>query len=216
MFTERSDRRFILLRPHPEPAMASIRTALLTAAAAAISTACVTINVYFPAAAAEKAADRIIDDVWGAERGAPPPTSSLQQGLLRVTVGALELIVPAAQAAEPNLDISSPEITRLKTQMERRFAELKPLLDTGLVGLSADGYVAVRDPAAVPLAQRNAVRTLVGNENADRAALYREIASANNQPQWETQIREVFAGRWIAKAQGGWWYQDSGGAWHQK
>ena len=26
--------------------------------------ACVTINIYFPAAAAEKAADQIIDDVW--------------------------------------------------------------------------------------------------------------------------------------------------------
>jgi uncharacterized protein len=198
--------------------MARIHTGLLAAAAAAISVACVTINVYFPAAAAEKAADRIIEDVWGSERSVPtPPSSSLPQNLLRVAVGALELIVPAAQAAEPNLDISSPEIMRLKTQMERRFAELKPLLDTGLVGLSADGYVAVRDPAAVPLAQRNAVRTLVGNENADRAALYREIATANNQPQWETQIREVFAGRWIAKAQAGWWYQDSGGtSWQQK
>ena len=29
--------------------------------------ACVTINVYFPAAAAEKAADRIIEDIWGPE-----------------------------------------------------------------------------------------------------------------------------------------------------
>lgn len=26
--------------------------------------ACVTINIYFPAAAAEKAADKILDDVW--------------------------------------------------------------------------------------------------------------------------------------------------------
>jgi cytoskeletal protein RodZ len=26
--------------------------------------ACVTINIYFPAAAADKAADKIIDDVW--------------------------------------------------------------------------------------------------------------------------------------------------------
>lgn len=26
--------------------------------------ACVTINIYFPAAAAEKAADKIIEDVW--------------------------------------------------------------------------------------------------------------------------------------------------------
>jgi hypothetical protein len=30
----------------------------------AILPACVTINIYFPAAAAEKAADKIIDDVW--------------------------------------------------------------------------------------------------------------------------------------------------------
>lgn len=33
---------------------------------------CVTINIYFPAAAAEKAADRIIDEVWQLKNGAPP------------------------------------------------------------------------------------------------------------------------------------------------
>lgn len=27
-------------------------------------TACVTINIYFPAAAAEKAADKVIEEVW--------------------------------------------------------------------------------------------------------------------------------------------------------
>lgn len=32
--------------------------------AASLLAACVTINIYFPAAAAEKAADRIIDEVW--------------------------------------------------------------------------------------------------------------------------------------------------------
>lgn len=31
---------------------------------------CVTINIYFPAAAAEKAADRIIDEVWQIRGGA--------------------------------------------------------------------------------------------------------------------------------------------------
>ena len=35
--------------------------AIFSAAALA---ACVTINIYFPAAAAERAADRIIDEVW--------------------------------------------------------------------------------------------------------------------------------------------------------
>ena len=35
---------------------------------------CVTINVYFPAAAAEKAADRIIDEVWQLKEGGAPVT----------------------------------------------------------------------------------------------------------------------------------------------
>lgn len=34
------------------------------------TSACVTINIYFPAAAAEKAADRIIDEVWQLREGA--------------------------------------------------------------------------------------------------------------------------------------------------
>jgi hypothetical protein len=42
--------------------------------------ACVTINIYFPAAAAEKAADKIIDEVWqlkDAQEGAQPqPTET--------------------------------------------------------------------------------------------------------------------------------------------
>ena len=42
---------------------------ILFAGALALS-GCITINIYFPAAAAEKAADRIIDDVLG--KGAEP------------------------------------------------------------------------------------------------------------------------------------------------
>jgi len=51
--------------------------ALLLAMAFAAS-ACVTINIYFPAAAAEKAADRIIDDIYDAKDGgaAKPPASA--------------------------------------------------------------------------------------------------------------------------------------------
>jgi hypothetical protein len=35
---------------------------------------CVTINIYFPAAAAERAADRIIDEVWQLKPDAAKPT----------------------------------------------------------------------------------------------------------------------------------------------
>lgn len=196
---------------------------MLAVTGAAVTAACVTINVYFPAAAAEKAADRIIDDVWGDAAAPAPPTakpgtpqSAVEPPLQRLLIAGLDLLIPRAQAQQqPNLDLSSPEITRIKTQMETRFAELKPQLDSGTVGLAADGSVAIREPGAVPLASRNMLRALVANENADRAALYREIAVANQHPEWEAQIRAVFAQRWVAKAQAGWWYQDSGG-WKQK
>lgn len=179
--------------------------------------ACVTINVYFPAAAAEKAADRIIDDVWGPQKQAPkavaPPAPTSRLDPQRLLVGLLDLLVPPAAAQEPNIDVSSPEIAHLKAQMENRFVELKPQLDSGAVGLSNDGFLAARE---IPLAQRTAVRNLIGNDNADRSALYREIATANKHPEWEKDIRSVFAQRWIAKAATGWWYQDANGAWKKK
>lgn len=186
-------------------------------AATLLCAACVTINVYFPAAAAEKAADRIIDDVW--DKGAPkpgaaavPPQSSLPS---RVVLAALDFVIAPAQAAQPDIDVSSPEVQQVKASLEARFSALKPYFESGAVGLTGDGLVAVRDANAVPLAKRNTVKALVADENRDRMALYRQIANANGQPQWAGQIQSVFAQRWVAKAQSGWWYQDSGG-WKQK
>lgn len=49
-------------------------TAIMLGGALACALAgCVTINIYFPAAAAEKAADRIIDEVWQIKKGEEPP-----------------------------------------------------------------------------------------------------------------------------------------------
>ena len=42
------------------------------AAVGFVMTGCVTINIYFPAAAAEKAADKIIDEVWQLKQEAKP------------------------------------------------------------------------------------------------------------------------------------------------
>lgn len=179
------------------------------------ATACVTINVYFPAAAAEKAADRIIDDVWGTtpkDAAKPAPQSSAGTLLL----AALDFVIAPAHAAEPNIDVSSPEIQRLTASMEGRHAALLPHFATGAIGLTGDGLVAPREATLVPLADRNKLRGLVADENTDRQALYKEIAVANGQPGWEADIRKVFAQRWIARAPAGWWHQDEGGAWKQK
>ena len=43
---------------------------------ASLLAACVTINIYFPAAAADKAADKIIDDVWQLKNGQSKDSAS--------------------------------------------------------------------------------------------------------------------------------------------
>ena len=54
---------------------------LVAAALALSASACVTIHIYFPAAAAEKAADRIIDEVWQLREGAgEAPAPETTQG----------------------------------------------------------------------------------------------------------------------------------------
>ena len=64
--------------PEASMSLSPLRTLVLACGVAATASACVTINIYFPAAAAEKAADRIIDEVWqlrGASSPAPPSNS---------------------------------------------------------------------------------------------------------------------------------------------
>lgn len=182
--------------------------------------ACVTINVYFPAAAAEKAADRIIEDVWGKDQ-APVGNEQSSLGfspagvLVAAARGVLDFVVPAAHA-QADLNVSTPAIRTLTAQMESRHAQLAKYYDSGAVGLTAQGLVELRDANAVPLAERNQVKKLVADENNDRNALYREIASANGHPEWEADIRSTFAERWVAKARAGWWHRNAAGQWSQK
>ncbi len=119
-------------------------------------------------------------------------------------------------AAQANLEINTPGIVAIQGSMQKRHAELAPLYASGAVGLTRDGNVALRDAAAAPLAQRAAVNGLIAAENQDRASLYREIARANNHPEWEGDIRNTFGQRWIDRAQVGWHYQNAAGAWMRK
>ncbi|MGH8495416.1 MAG: YdbL family protein [Gammaproteobacteria bacterium] len=187
--------------------------------------ACVTINVYFPEAAAERAADRVIDNVWGEQppaqpRAVEPPTTGIvpkpATNLFAHAVStALAMAVPAAHA-QADFDISTPAIDALVSSMAQRFPALEPYFESGAIGLSADATIDFRDRNLVPLPERNRVRQLVADENADRNNLYREIAQANGHPEWESRVRATFAERWIARARKGWFYRNEGGEWAQK
>ncbi|TAN05254.1 MAG: DUF1318 domain-containing protein [Rhodanobacteraceae bacterium] len=199
------------------------------AATLALLAGCVTINVYFPAAAAQKAADKIIGNILGpdAQDAAPAPAASVPPAASSVNPArpeplALRLLnaaLPTAAAAEPepNLEVQTPAIEAIEARMRARFKTvLKGLLDSGAVGFAHNGNVAVHDAARVPLAQRAQVKQTIAAENSDRAELYKQIAVANGHPEWAQRMREAFASQWISRARAGWYYQDAAGNWRRK
>jgi len=121
----------------------------------------------------------------------------------------------ASAWAAADIEINTPGVVALTQSMQARYPQLAPHYASGAVGLTSDGFVAVHDASAVPLAQRQAVNALVAAENHDRKALYSEIARANGHPEWTDDIRNTFAQRWIQRAQAGWWIQGAKG-WAKK
>ena len=195
-------------------------------AMALILAACVTINIYFPAAAAEEVARTIVRDVLQSE-GVPqdeqkPPAGDKGSLLLtpedvgRVASRLLDAFVPTAGAAQADININTAAITRIRASIKQRQGRLAEFYRQGVIGFDNRGDVSVRDLGAVSLGDRNTVRKLVADENKDRSALYREIARANGHPEWESEVRATFAKVWIEEALSGYWYQSSDGGWKQR
>ena len=195
----------------------------LTGAAlgALVLSACVTINVYFPAAEAKEAArefvEKVIDETppasddggmaWSAPRAHGPSFDPL----MLIGIGS------AQAQSQPDINIRTPAIQAIQARMESRFnSMLRDAFASGALGFSNDGMIVVRDAGKLGLKDRVVVNNAVADDNRDRNAVYREIAVANGHPEWESQIRRVFAAQWIESAKSGWWYQDAGGGWKQK
>ncbi len=195
-------------------------------AAVLMLAACVTINIYFPAAQAQEAAEKIVEDILsGDDTGAPVPAAEpkadqssimASPSHLGLAGAVLDFLVPAAHAAEARFSADTPEVRKLQASMKSRFASLKEYFDQGAIGFTRDALVAVREEGAIPLRDRARVQKLIAAENADRNRMYKAIASANGHPEWEQDIRSTFAEVWIKEAGSGWWYQDASGTWVKK
>ena len=188
---------------------------------------CVTVNIYFPAAAIQKAADQIVDDVRKAPEGTPeqkpeqqpeqqpeqtPDKKSQLDWLRFVSIGATE-----AHAAAVDVNVSTPAIRALKEAMAARFPQLQPLYGKGAVGETNNGLVTVRDTGALSLKEKADVNRLVADENRDRTALYTEIIKANNIDMGALpEVQRIFANSWRGKSAPGWWIQQDNGQWAKK
>src|SRR3546814_4271512 len=75
--------------------------------------------------------------------------------------------------------------------MAGRFdSSLRAHFDSGALGFTGNGEVAVRDASKIALSERVAVNKAVADQNRDARAVYREIAAANKHPEGESQRSE--------------------------
>lgn len=149
----------------------------LMAMASLYVVACVTINVYFPEAAAEKAADRIIDKVRGPEADGntslvSPDNPRDVPVLLALARSVTSFLISDANAqSDVDFDKPSPEKQALENSLASRFPLLRPYLNSGAIGLTDAGLLEFRDRNLVPLKDRNSVVQLVAAQNNDWNAL---------------------------------------------
>jgi len=179
-----------------------------------LTLACVTVNVYFPAAEVQQAADKIVGEVRGEQPQSttePQPQSMLKRELQN-------FLFPQQEAyAQPNIDITTPNIRALKASLKESFKDLRPLFDKGVIGETNDGRVDIRSTEGLNLQEKAKVNRLVKAENSDREALYVEIAKANDLPPADVpKIAEIFANSWRKDANKGWWIQKDNGEWVKK
>jgi uncharacterized protein YdbL (DUF1318 family) len=181
------------------------------------ASACVTVNIYFPAAAVERAADQIVKETWGGAaepaKNVPPPQSRNSNPSVETLSFSL---ISVAHAQEPDINVSNPAIRALKDAIKQRSEAIKPYMDRGNVGIAQDGLLAIRNTDALSLKERAEIKQLVDAENRDRESLYAEIAKANNIAKESIpKIKSIFAKSWIDQARPGWWIQDQGN-WRRK
>lgn len=179
--------------------------------------ACVTINVYFPAAEVESAAEKVVKDILGDENETPTSDEqgSLMPDMLMIaaTVNPINWFIGSAHA-QADITLSSPAINALTARIKGRYeSSLKSFLDNQTIGFTNQGFVEVVYADSLGLKDRQIVKKLVADENRDRQALYREMAVANDHPEWEEQIQKAFVKQWTAQAKKGWKYQNQDGQW---
>jgi uncharacterized protein YdbL (DUF1318 family) len=193
-----------------KPILVATITALL------LTLACVTVNVYFPAAEVQSAADKIVEEVHGKEASSTESGNTSSQSMLRRMLRGMSPFERKAYA-QVDVDVSTPNIRALKESMKERFKSLRPLYEAGVMGEDNGGLLSIRSLEGLSLKEKADANKLLKAENSDRQALYSEIAKANSLPSdTVSQISKLFANSWRKEAEKGWWIQRDNGDWVRK
>jgi len=144
---------------------------------------CVTVNVYFPEAAVQAAADKFVEKV---KEGAGA-TENKQKN------DKSSWLIPifSVAYAEANISTNSPKIKALENQIIANYKMLFPHIQSGAIFETDNGYLQPRGDLDAR------TRSLLNQHNEDRKAVYQEILRFNNLPGGElSHIEKIFGRSW--------------------
>ncbi len=203
---------------------------LAALAAATVATiACVTINVYFPEAAIKDLSQQIEEQVQK-EAAKQAPAAEPAPGATAPSpaeeprgdrVGLLDLVLGVTPARAEDVaapEVSSPAIRKIIESRAARAAQIRQLKSQGVVGENNRALLEPRDlDRLTDLKARAQLQQTIKAENADREALFREIAAAKNVDLAQIpKIQETYAATLREKASAGDWIQLPDGTWRRK
>jgi uncharacterized protein YdbL (DUF1318 family) len=180
---------------------------------------CLTINIYFPEAEVQKAAEEIVDEIRKEEEKKEKKDKDSQMIEMEQAMnsggGSFSLL--SSLYAQEETEVTTPKIRALQQSMKDRFPKLKPFFEKGNVGEGNDGFVKSRDESGLNLKDKAMLRNLVNDENNDRKNMYAEVARAKEIDASQIpKIQKIFAAQWIKDANSGWWIQKENGEWAKK
>ena len=189
------------------------------------SCATITVNIYFPAEAVEKAAEEILTEIEG-EDAALDESESGMEIETEIENGELQsyfwhnfynfaLNSSVAYGDDIDLDLTTPTIRKLIKSMKIRNSQIKMFKDKGVVGENFDGKLMIRDLSSLTGNEIRSVKKLLRAENSDRSTLYGELAKANKISESEVErIGRIFAKTRKSKLlKSGQWYRNENGDW---
>jgi uncharacterized protein YdbL (DUF1318 family) len=157
--------------------------------------ACVTINIYFPAAKVESVAGEIVKDVRGQKTDEKQKPA--KDGKSSLFLRTLLALAPNTVWAEEATTVSNPTIRALKDKLKSNYAQMKPYYQRGMVVEGNNGYVSLRNTDALNLKERRDLNNLAEAQNQFRRQLYEEVAKALKiDPSQVNRVAEIFAKEW--------------------
>ena len=182
-----------------------------------VNCAIITVNIYFPTEAVEKAAEKIINEIKSGEDPQKIPEENKQQSQFWENLPNYSIGNSMVYAEDIDLNITTPAIRTIIERMKTRYHEIVRFNDTGVVGENYDGMLAIRDMGGLAGEDIRTVKRVSSAENSDRQMLYNELATANKISLSEVdRIKTIFAKTRREKAKASDWFKDQNGTWSQK